>query len=102
MEITIEMDNPKINKHVVRLVIDRELSHSEVSEYFDIVDEVVDAESVEVLGEDAYDTLVLVYNDDGVYTYEIPVGEKVDDEESYNIAQEMADVFSDDFQIEIL
>ena len=89
------------DKHVIRLIVNRELSDEEISEYFDIVDEIVETENVNVM-EDTYDTQVAIYDDDGVYTYEIPVQSKVDEEESYDIVQEVADMIPDDFQVETL
>lgn len=87
----------------IRLIIDRELSDDEMQEFHEIVTDHVESE--DMIGyNDSADSFVspeiLYYQEDKWHFYEILTKDNISRDDGDNISEELATVFSDDFEIE--
>lgn len=86
----------------IRLVIDRELSQEELSQFFDIVDEHALTDTITTFDADGNaldETAITLMEQDGMFLYEIPAIEDLESNDSYSITDAFAKVINDDFEI---
>lgn len=90
-------------KNFARLITQRELEESEISDFFEAVDDVVPTKTVWAHSDgEMGEVEVIVYQDeDDAWVYEIILSEDIDGVEGEEIAEQLEDIIEDDFEFEI-
>lgn len=86
----------------VRLIINRELTHEELDQFFEVVESNALTDtltSFDKEGNAQNDTAITLMQQGDVFIYEIPTIEDPEAEESHRITADFAEVISDDFEI---
>lgn len=86
----------------IRLLLNRELTQEELTDFFDIVDGHILTDTIttfDTKGNALDETAITLYLQDEIYIYEIPTIEDPKAAHSLEITNEFAEVIPDDFEI---